>query len=98
MIAQTVHVFRKPTDAYNLHPFNAMKLLAHRERVEAMLRGDAVFPISVELDLSLKCNHGCEWCSFDGWRQSNWINFPTARALTLIDELADCGVKSVTLT
>jgi radical SAM protein with 4Fe4S-binding SPASM domain len=90
--------FHRSTRTYGVHPFNAMKLLAHSERVKRMLAGEPVFPISVELDLSLRCNHQCTWCSFDGWRQANWINFPAARALTLIDELAACGVLSVTLT
>jgi radical SAM protein with 4Fe4S-binding SPASM domain len=91
-------VFHRSSRTYGVHPFNPMKLLAHRERVKKMLAGEPVFPVSVELDLSLRCNHGCTWCSFDGWRQANWINLPGARALTLIDELADCGVLSVTLT
>lgn len=90
--------FHRSVRTYGVHPFNPMKLLAHRERVQKMLAGEPVFPISVEIDLSLRCNHACTWCSFDGWRQANWINMPGARALTLIDELADCGVLSVTLT
>lgn len=90
--------FHKSRRTYGVHPFNPLKLLAHGDRVRAMLAGQDVFPISVELDLSLKCNHACAWCSFDGWRQANWIDFPAPRALTLIDELADCGVRSVTLT
>jgi cyclic pyranopterin phosphate synthase len=90
--------FHRSRRTYGVHPFNPMKLLAHADRVRAMLEGAPVFPVSVELDLSLRCNHGCSWCSFDGWRQANWINFPEPRALTLIDELADCGVMSVTLT
>ncbi len=90
--------FHRSVRTYGVHPFNPLKLLAHADRVKAMLDGQPIFPVSVELDLSLRCNHGCAWCSFDGWRQANWISFPEARALTLIDELAECGVLSVTLT
>lgn len=90
--------FHKSLRTYGVHPFNPMKLLAHSDRVRDMLAGKPVFPVSVELDLSLKCNHACSWCSFDGWRQANWINFPTPRVLSLIQELAECGVLSVTLT
>lgn len=88
----------RPSRTYGLHPFNPLKLLAHANRASRLLAGEPVFPVSVELDLSLRCNHGCDWCSFDGWRQRNWVNFPTERALTLIDELAECGVRSITLT
>lgn len=90
--------FKKPKDAYNIHPFNALKLVAHTDRVEAMLRGELVYPVSVEIDLTLKCNHACEWCSFDGWRQANWVDMPEGRAVSLMGELAEVGVKSVTLT
>jgi radical SAM protein with 4Fe4S-binding SPASM domain len=87
---------RKNVVSEQIHPFNALKLLRHADRVERMLAGEVVYPVSVELDLSLKCSHGCFWCSFDKWRQENWINFPTARALTLLEELREVGVKSIT--
>jgi MoaA/NifB/PqqE/SkfB family radical SAM enzyme len=42
-------------------------------------------------------------CSFGtnesgGYRQQNWVTFPTARALALLDEFVDLGVQSVTFT
>lgn len=91
-------MFRRTSDTYALHPFNPLKLLFHADRVNEMLSGSLVYPVSVELDLSLKCNHNCSWCSFDNWRQNNWIDFPAARVLTLLDELKEVGVLSVTLT
>ena len=80
-----------------------MKLLRHSDRVEASLRGAVTFPISVELDLSNVCPHDCPFCSFGtsasgGYRQQNWVTFPYPRILTLLGELADCGVQSVTFT
>lgn len=90
--------FRRSTDTYALHPFNPLKLLVHADRVRALVRGELVYPVSVELDLSLKCNHACEWCSFDGWRHANWIDFPAPRVLSLLHELKDVGVLAVTLT
>lgn len=81
-----------------LTPFIPLKLLRHSDRVEAMLRGDVVYPVSVEIDLANICNHGCPWCSFNGFRQENWVKFPGPRVLALIDELADVGVKSITFT
>ena len=46
-----------------LTPFTPMKLLRHSDKVEAMLRGDVVYPIGVEIDLSNRCNHHCPWCN-----------------------------------
>lgn len=86
-----------------LTPFQPLKLLRHGERVEAMLRDELTFPVSVELDLSNTCPHDCPMCSFgtsesQGYRQQNWVQFPTTRAALLLEELADCGVLSVTFT
>lgn len=79
-------------------PFTPMKLLRHAAQVERMLAGEMVYPISVEIDLENRCNHSCAWCSYNGFRQDNWVTFQEARILSLIDELADVGVKSITFT
>jgi len=81
-----------------LHPFTPLKLLRHAPKVEAMLRGERVYPISVEIDLENRCNHGCPWCSFNGFRQEHWKGFDTPRILSLLDELHECGVESITFT
>lgn len=75
-----------------------MKLLRHSDKVSAMLAGEVVYPISVEMDLSNVCNHNCPWCSYNGFRQENWVTFDGARVLSLLMELAEVGVKSVTFT
>lgn len=79
-------------------PFTPFKLLHHGDRVRSMLAGLTVFPVSVEMDLSNVCNHGCPWCSFNGFRQDNWVHFPTDRALSLLEELRGHGVQSITFT
>jgi len=84
-------------------PFQPLKLLRHSAQVDAMLRGEPTYPISIELDLSNTCPHDCPMCSFgtsdsQGYRQQNWTQFPTGRATELLTELAECGVQSVTFT
>lgn len=81
-----------------LTPFTPLKLLRHSEKVQHMLQGGVVYPISVEIDLSNICNHGCPWCSYNGFRQENWKSFEGARVLALLGELAEVGVKSITFT
>jgi MoaA/NifB/PqqE/SkfB family radical SAM enzyme len=87
----------------DLTPFHPLKLLRHAPRVEASLRGETVFPISVEIDLSNSCPHDCPFCSFGtskshGYRQQNWVTFPAPRMLTLLEEMSAVGVKSITFT
>lgn len=79
-------------------PFTPFKLLWHGPRVKAMLAGQTVYPVSVEIDLANVCNHGCPWCSFNGFRQENWVKFPEGRIFTLLSELAECGTTSITFT
>lgn len=79
-------------------PFTPFKILRHAGEIEKMLRGETVYPVSVEIDLANVCNHHCPWCSFNGFRQDNWVKFPEARIFTLLDELAEVGVKSITFT
>lgn len=81
-----------------LTPFVPLKLLRHSAHVDAMLRGEMVYPVSVEIDLSNICNHNCSWCSYNGFRQENWVSWPEERILSLLHELADVGVKSITFT
>lgn len=87
----------------DITPFQSTKLLFHRSRIDAMLRGELVFPVSVEIDLSNVCNHDCPFCSFgtkasQGYRYQNWVTFPYPRILNLLEELMTCGVESVTFT
>lgn len=38
------------------------KIASHRERVLAYLRGEAIFPVSLELDLTSRCSRACQDC------------------------------------
>lgn len=87
----------------DINPFQSQKLLFHRDRIEASLRGELTFPISVEIDLSNVCPHDCPFCSFgtsasQGYRQQNWVTFDVPRIFLLLEELKECGVQSVTFT
>jgi MoaA/NifB/PqqE/SkfB family radical SAM enzyme len=86
------------------HPFNAAKLLWHRDKLALVLAGTwPAAPVSVEWDLSNTCGHGCAFCSFGttethGYRQQFNVHFPELRAVLLANELAEAGVQSVTFT
>ncbi len=41
---------------------SAGKVAFHRERIEAYLRGEPVYPVSMELDITSQCTRQCEDC------------------------------------
>ena len=42
--------------------FSDFKILRHLERIQALLRGELVWPVTVEVDPTNHCNHNCIWC------------------------------------
>ena len=40
------------------------KALIHLRRAQSWETGGKPFPVSLEIDLSNRCSHGCEWCHF----------------------------------
>ena len=38
------------------------KIAAHRERIMAYMRGESIFPVSLELDLTSRCSRACADC------------------------------------
>jgi len=52
--------------ANNPHPAvevaSGYKIAAHRERVLAYLRGELIFPVSLEMDLTSRCSRQCRDC------------------------------------
>lgn len=86
-----------------ISPFQPYKLLFHRDKLEALKAGELSYPISVELDLTNTCNHKCPFCSFgteesQGYRYQHWDHFPYPRILSLLEELKEVGVESITFT
>ena len=70
------------------------KLIYHLQRVDDWLKGESVYPVYMEISPSGSCNHRCIFCAYD------FIGYPnrkieTERLLSFIDEIAECGVKSV---
>jgi len=41
---------------------SAGKIALHRERIDAYLRGEPIYPISLELDITSRCTRQCEDC------------------------------------
>lgn len=70
------------------------KLLWHRERVEAWLRGERIAPITIDCALTRKCSYGCVYCY--GQLQSNDEKKMTKDVIfRFLDDAAEIGVKAV---
>lgn len=87
-----------------LSPFKA---ITHIDRILEYGSGKETYPIHVEIHPTTKCNHRCKRCAavipkIPGGRRlqlaySRDTDIPVHRLLQIIDEMADCGVKAVTL-
>lgn len=67
-----------------------------RELIEAIVNGAATRgPAHIELDLTDRCNVACYFCNAQDVRTKEQI--PIDRAIDLIDELVETGLKSVRL-
>jgi len=68
-----------------------------REIIQAIESGEATRgPVHAELDLTDRCNVACYFCNQQDVRTKQQI--PLARAVSLIDELVEGGLKSVRLS
>jgi MoaA/NifB/PqqE/SkfB family radical SAM enzyme len=70
------------------------KIIWHRERVEAWLRGERIAPITVDMSLTRACNYKCEYCY--GTLQENPRKPITQDVMfRFLDDAAEIGVKGV---
>jgi organic radical activating enzyme len=49
--------------------FSPSKVGADRERIEAYLRGEKIYPLTIELDLTQRCTRACPACPYGAARQ-----------------------------
>ncbi len=47
----------------DVRQFSSDKILKHLDRVNAWLKGENPYPITVEMDVTNICNHRCPECS-----------------------------------
>ena len=74
--------------------FDGHKLMHHPGRVHEFLTTGDCFPLYLEISPVGSCNHRCLFCAYD------FIGYPnrkleTGRALKLLDELAETGLRSI---
>lgn len=70
------------------------KLAWHKERVDALLRGERVAPITIDCALTRACNYRCVYCY--GQLQANDTQKMTRDVIfRFLDDAAEIGVKAV---
>lgn len=77
--------------------FSSYKILNHFEKLQQIAAGQIVSPITVEMDLSNRCNHRCQWC-VNRESQNNMkekLGLKSFKKLTA--DLAKYGTKSIVL-
>lgn len=84
-------------EVYKMNPkqFGSDKILNHLNEVSEWYRGGNPFPITMELDLTNKCNHHCPGCV--GGRHNN-EELSEKEAATIIYELDALGCKGLIFT
>jgi radical SAM protein with 4Fe4S-binding SPASM domain len=76
-------------------PFNPHKVLNHFDRLQKLVRGEIVSPITVEIDPTNLCNHRCAWCVSIEAHTGEKLGLE--RFSSLIAELKEADVRSVVL-
>lgn len=71
------------------------KLAWHKDRVEALLAGERVAPVTIDCALTRACTYGCVYCI--GKWQAHQTERPLSRdaAMRFLDDAAALGVKAV---
>lgn len=85
-------------------PYNILKIFAHPEKIKAIKNGDRTAPIYIRIKPTNVCNHSCNYCHYGSGmyldlkeeRMSDSI--PWERMQTIINDIADIGVKAVTFS
>jgi len=74
------------------------KVFYHPERVAKLKFGGRPFPVTVEIDLTNRCNHRCSFCFYAEHISTDTSTIETATALQVLSDLKDCGAKGVSFT
>lgn len=73
-----------------------LKLLFHTDKINKWLDGDNVYPILVEFDLSNRCNHRCDFCTFSYVKDRSTID--SSVVIRSVEEFAAGGVSAINWT
>lgn len=70
------------------------KIMWHKERVEAWLRGERIAPITIDCALTRRCNYKCIYC-YGMLQENEGIPLLPSVINRFLDDAAEIGVKAV---
>jgi MoaA/NifB/PqqE/SkfB family radical SAM enzyme len=71
------------------------KLLYHKDRVNAWLRGEKVAPITIDCSLTTKCSYRCVYCYGKMQNINQYPNLTKKVIFDFLDDAAEVGVKAI---
>lgn len=71
------------------------KLLYHKDRVNAWLRGEKVAPITIDCSLTTKCSYRCVYCYGKMQNINQYPNLTKKVIFDFLDDAAEIGVKAI---
>jgi len=74
--------------------FNPHKYLAHWDKIQTLLKGREVFPVTLEFEISSFCGHGCAWCVTPPGAHTH-VQMSAAIAQKILKEVKLLGVKGL---
>jgi len=82
----------------DVRQFSSDKILKHIDRVDAWLKGENPYPVTVEIDMTNICNHRCPECS--GWyfQDKGHDSLPLDLAMDTIRQIAKAGIRGLIFT
>lgn len=95
-IADAEPLFDYSIDPRAQNNLDTTKLIHHRERVEAWMRGERVAPITIDMALTQKCSYACTFC-YAGLQQNPQAPVPWDAYSAFLDDCAEIGVKAISL-
>jgi len=82
-----------------LHNFDfSRKIFFHPDNIARYARGERPFPITVEIDLTNKCNHKCAFCFYSEHLSTSRATLDTALVLQRLEEMRGLGTKGISFT
>ena len=70
------------------------KLVWHKDRVDAWLRGERIAPITIDCSLTRRCSYNCVYC-YGKLQQNDEKEMTKEVIFRFLDDAADIGVKAV---
>jgi radical SAM protein with 4Fe4S-binding SPASM domain len=94
-------VFNSSNTNFNLYNFDfSKKILYHPEKISSYKEGKRPFPVTIEIDLTNRCNHRCSFCFYAEHIgvEADKPSLDTTLIKTRLKEAKELGTKAVSFT